>query len=137
VVEKEPNPALRAYKQRRSQFSLQILNVTTHGWLRQLQAPCGGGKGFLAYNSEEGAIQVRDAHSLGQLPVRIICAGTAINSPFLPAHTRPALQTAWNHLQSQFLRLSSDAQQTFAPNNGHFVQRDAPEVIVETIRKLL
>jgi pimeloyl-ACP methyl ester carboxylesterase len=81
--------------------------------------------------------QVRDAHSLGQLPVRIICAGTGINSPFLPAHTRPSIQTAWNHLQSQFLRLSSDAQQTFAPNSGHFVQRDAPEVITETIRTLL
>jgi pimeloyl-ACP methyl ester carboxylesterase len=81
--------------------------------------------------------QVRDAHSLGQLPVRIISAGTAINSPFLPAHARSALQTSWNDLQSQLLRLSSDARQAFAPNSGHFVQRDAPEVIVETIRELM
>jgi pimeloyl-ACP methyl ester carboxylesterase len=42
-----------------------------------------------------------------------------------------------SHLQSQFLRLSSNAQQSFAPNSGHFVQRDAPEVIIETIKKLL
>jgi pimeloyl-ACP methyl ester carboxylesterase len=81
--------------------------------------------------------QVRDAHSLGQLPVRIISAGTAINSPLLPVHARPALQSKWNGLQSQFLRLSSDAKQSFALNSGHFVQRDAPEVIIEAITDLL
>jgi pimeloyl-ACP methyl ester carboxylesterase len=37
----------------------------------------------------------------------------------------------------QFLRLSSNARQSFALNSGHFVQRDAPEVIVETIRELI
>jgi len=81
--------------------------------------------------------QISEVQSLGQLPVRIISAGTAINSPFLPAHARPALQASWNHLQSQFLQISSDARQTFALQSGHFVQRDAPEVITETIRELI
>ena len=91
--------------------------------------------------AEAEAIQpreyVRDIHSLGQLPVRIISAGTAINSPFLPAHARPALQSAWNALQRQFLQLSSNSRQSFALHSGHFVQRDAPEVIVATIEELL
>jgi hypothetical protein len=81
--------------------------------------------------------QIGEVESLGKLPVRIITAGTAINSPFLPEQARPSLQVAWNALQSQFLQLSSDARQTFALRSGHFVQRDAPEVIIDTIRDLI
>ena len=81
--------------------------------------------------------QVREVRSLGELPVRIISAGTVINSAFMPENARPALQSSWDQLQSHFLRLSPHARQSFAMQSGHFVQRDAPEVLIEAITDLI
>jgi pimeloyl-ACP methyl ester carboxylesterase len=81
--------------------------------------------------------QVREIHSLRELPVRIISAGTVINSAFMPENVRPALQSSWDQLQSHFLRLSPHARQSFAMQSGHFVQRDAPEVVIEAITDLI
>jgi pimeloyl-ACP methyl ester carboxylesterase len=81
--------------------------------------------------------EVEGIHSLGQLPVHIISAGTAINSQFLPEQERPGLQSLWDALQSRFLELSPFARQSFALNSGHFVQRDAPEVVIQAIKALI
>jgi pimeloyl-ACP methyl ester carboxylesterase len=81
--------------------------------------------------------QALEIRSLGELPVHIITAGSAINSPFMPESARPRIQSLWDGLQRRFLKLSPLATQSFVPASGHFVQRDAPEVVVEAIKELI
>jgi pimeloyl-ACP methyl ester carboxylesterase len=81
--------------------------------------------------------EVQQIRSFGQLPVHIITAATALNSPFMPEQSRAALQALWFDLQRQFLGSSSIATQSYASDSGHFVQRDAPETVVEAIGMLI
>ena len=81
--------------------------------------------------------QARTVVSLGDLPLHIITAGTFLNQPAIPIAGRPALQERWDALQRSFLRLSSSATQSFAPANGHFVQRDEPGIVINAIRRML
>jgi pimeloyl-ACP methyl ester carboxylesterase len=81
--------------------------------------------------------QVKEVHSLGRLPIHIISAGTVTNSQFTPDRHRARLQSLWDGLQSRFLWLSPLATQSFALNSGHFVQREAPELVIEAIKRLI
>jgi pimeloyl-ACP methyl ester carboxylesterase len=81
--------------------------------------------------------EVQEIRSLGQLPVHVITAGTGITSPFMPESLRPRMQSLWDGLQRRFLELSPLATQSFVLTSGHFVQRDAPEVVVEAIKGLI
>ncbi len=81
--------------------------------------------------------EAKEIRSLGPVPVHIISAGTVTNNEFVPEHLRPGLQSLWNQLQSRLLGLSPLARQSFVLNSGHFVQRDAPEVVVEPIKELI
>jgi pimeloyl-ACP methyl ester carboxylesterase len=78
--------------------------------------------------------QGREVTSLGELPLRIITAGSYLHMPLVPAAHREKLQELWEGLQVRFLRLSSRSTQTFARTSGHFVQRDDPRAVVEAIR---
>ena len=73
---------------------------------------------------------------MADLPIRVITAGTFIHNPLIPERWRAALQSRWESLQRQFLRLSSDATQIFAPQSGHFLQRDAPALVSQAIESL-
>jgi pimeloyl-ACP methyl ester carboxylesterase len=77
--------------------------------------------------------QGRAIDSLNDLPVYVLTAGTFANQPLVPAAHRGDLQRRWDELQASFLKLSSVATQTFVPGSGHFMQRDSPQAIVETI----
>ena len=77
--------------------------------------------------------QGRAIGSLHDLPIHVLSAGTFLSQPLVPAARRKDLQNRWDELQARFLELSSNATQTFIHRSGHFMQRDCPEVIVETI----
>jgi hypothetical protein len=47
------------------------------------------------------------------------------------------LQERWQRLQTQSLSLSSNAKHQFVPNNGHFVQGDAPDVVSEAVKAMI
>jgi pimeloyl-ACP methyl ester carboxylesterase len=81
--------------------------------------------------------EAKEIDSLGALPVHIITAATGLRNPMVSADLRPRLQSLWEDLQSQFLGLSSAATQAFAVNSGHFVQRDDPGIVIESIRTLI
>lgn len=79
--------------------------------------------------------QGRAIDSLRDLPIHVLTAGTFVNQPLVPAAHREDLQRRWDELQARFLKLSSAATQTFVSGSGHFMQRDCPQPIVETIAK--
>jgi hypothetical protein len=81
-------------------------------------------------------------HSFGGLLMRLFAqrfpqgrakSGTFLSQLLVPAARRKDLQNRWDELQARFLELSCNATQTFIHRSGHFMQRDCPEVIVETI----
>lgn len=79
--------------------------------------------------------QGRAIGSLHDLPIYVLTAGTFVTQSFGPAAFQEELQRRWDELQARFLALSSAATQTFVHRSGHFMQRDCPEVFVETIAK--
>ena len=77
--------------------------------------------------------QGREVSTLGDLPLHVITAGTYLNAPWVPPGDRPKLQHLWDALQMRLVQLSSRAIHTYVPTSGHFVQRDAPKVVVDAI----
>ena len=65
--------------------------------------------------------------------MRVLTAGTFLNSTFTPTELRPGLQQRWEDLQKDFLRLSSASTQTFIHDSGHFMQRDEPQAVIDAI----
>jgi len=75
--------------------------------------------------------------SLGDLPITILTAGTFVNSKLIPGQFAAALQQRWEDLQRTFLALSTNAQQSFIRDSGHFMQRDNPCAIIQAINAAL
>jgi pimeloyl-ACP methyl ester carboxylesterase len=83
---------------------------------------------FMASLQEDRAIG-----GLGDLPIKVLTAGTFANSKLIPAQVAPELQRRWEDLQRTFLGLSTNAEQSFIRGSGHFMQRDDPGAIIEAI----
>jgi pimeloyl-ACP methyl ester carboxylesterase len=81
--------------------------------------------------------QARAIDSLGDVPMHVLVAGTFLHQPVIPQARREGLQQMWDALQQRFLQLSSNATLSEAKTSGHFVQRDAPEVVADAIRQMV
>jgi len=81
--------------------------------------------------------QARAVRSLGNIPVHIIIAGTFLNQSMIDDNWRSVLQGRWQELQMDFLRLSPRATNSFALKSGHFVQRDMPHAVSDSIRAIV
>lgn len=83
---------------------------------------------------------IRQAHeieSLGSIPLHVITAGTYLNQPLVPVQLRAGLQERWQAQQMEFLGLSSRATYSLVLSSGHFVQREAPQVVSEAIKAMI
>ncbi len=76
---------------------------------------------------------VRAIGTLGDLPLAVIVADSFAHSPFFDEQQRTGLQHQWEAMQASFLGLSSRAELIRVPHSEHFVQRDAPQAIVDAI----
>jgi hypothetical protein len=81
--------------------------------------------------------QAREIRPLGDLPLQALTAGTFLNQPLLPPQARSSMQERWQDLQTEFLRFSSRAAQSFVLESGHFVQKDAPHAISAAILSMV
>ena len=81
--------------------------------------------------------QAREVRSLGDIPLHVLIAGTFLHQPLVPPEFRERLQERWEALQRQFLTLSTRATYSLALSSGHFVQRDAPQVVCNAIKESL
>jgi pimeloyl-ACP methyl ester carboxylesterase len=80
--------------------------------------------------------QARSIGTLGDLPMAVIVADSFAHSPFFDAQRRDDVQRQWEAMQASFLRLSSRAELIRVPQSEHFVQRDAPQAIVDAIERV-
>ena len=77
--------------------------------------------------------QGRAVTSLGDLPLRVITAGTFLHPALASPEDAESLQLLWEMMQARLLCLSTLAQQRFVLDCSHFVQREDPGVIVEAV----
>lgn len=69
--------------------------------------------------------------SLGDTPLIVISAGQRFTGDL------HFLDPVWSRLQSKQARLSSDSMHVLAPGSSHFVQLDAPEVVLAATRAVV
>jgi pimeloyl-ACP methyl ester carboxylesterase len=81
--------------------------------------------------------QAREVRSLGDIPLHVIIAGTFLHQPVVPPEFRERLQERWEAQQRQLLKLSTRATYSLVPSSGHFVQRDAPQIVCDAIKDRL
>jgi pimeloyl-ACP methyl ester carboxylesterase len=81
--------------------------------------------------------QLAEVVSLGSIPLHVLIAGTFLNSSLVPSQSRASLQARWQAQRMEFLNLSTHASYSLALNSGHFVQREAPELVSEAIKLTL
>ena len=74
---------------------------------------------------------------MGDIPLHVIIAGAFLRHPQIPHEFRERLQERWEAQQRQFLKLSTRATYSLALGSGHFVQRDAPQVVCDAIKDRL
>lgn len=79
---------------------------------------------------EEGLKQVRNAQSLGTTPLVVLSAGLQ------PHHTKESL-SAWMSLQEELVKLSEKGEQIIVENAGHNIHIDCPQVVINTIKRML
>lgn len=92
-------------------------------------------EGTLAYLTEDLIAE----QSLGELPVKIIARGIAPNyaSLGISEEAGKQLEQIWMEGQQQMLAISSNTEMTIAQASGHYVMRDQPELLIDTILSLI
>jgi pimeloyl-ACP methyl ester carboxylesterase len=79
----------------------------------------------------KSAAEVRSAGSLGDRPLVVLSAG---KSPIgATEEQRQAGRRVWAELQQDLVALSSNGHRIVAEESGHFIQTDAPDLVVDAI----
>ncbi len=84
------------------------------------------------------ADEVRTAGTLGDTPLIVLSRSpNAVRLPGLPADVAAGIERVWSELQRDLLHLSRRSTQIVATHAGHNIQLDEPQLVIETILKLL
>jgi pimeloyl-ACP methyl ester carboxylesterase len=83
--------------------------------------------------------QGRAVTSLGDLPLVVLTADYEITSDFdaAPAAFRRQWAHQWWELQTRLAGLSTASSHRLVPGSGHFIQRDAPDAVIDAIRQVV
>ena len=102
-------------------------------WAMVQPKSMAGGDDYLAeISARVYAESQRKAHPLGKIPL-IVLARSRSDYPPNVAAVMTAEHTAQ---QARFATLSTRGTEIIVPNTGHHIQLDAPDAVVEAIRKL-
>jgi pimeloyl-ACP methyl ester carboxylesterase len=87
----------------------------------------------------ESLAQVRSSkRSLGNVPVMILTQGKADPPPpGVSPELAAEMARVWGEMQADLRRLSTASTQIVVPESGHFIQREAPDVVISAIRRVL
>jgi len=93
-----------------------------------------GGDDYLAeISAKVYAESQRNAHPLGDIPLIVLARGRSDYPPevaaiLIPEHTAQ---------QARFATLSTNGTEIVVPNAGHHIQLDAPDAVIDAIRRLV
>lgn len=84
------------------------------------------------------ADEVRTAGTLGNTPLIVLSRSpNALRMPGMPADMAEMMEEAWTGLQRDLLNLSTRSAQVVATHAGHHIEQDEPQLLTQTILKLL
>lgn len=89
---------------------------------------------FRGESPEKLVIQDGEVRPAGNIPVEVIQHG----QPYLAAVPEygPGLERAWSEGQHKWLALSGRSTLSTAPNSGHYIYLDRPDVAVQAIQRV-
>ena len=76
----------------------------------------------------KGLAEVGEVTSIGSTPEIVITAGSTFTGD------AAILFPVWSRLQNDLARLSTRSVHVLAPTSGHYVQREAPDVVTASVR---
>lgn len=75
--------------------------------------------------------------SLGDEPVIVLTSGKQEGFPGASAELTARMLRGWQAAQAEVLHLSSDEAHVVVEGSGHFIQHDAPRLVVSSIREVI
>lgn len=83
--------------------------------------------------------EVRSANivDFGNLPLIVLSRGRWDTMPGLSNAENEQARQAWNEMQSELLKLSTNSRQDIAEASEHFIQLDQPNLVIEAILELV
>ncbi len=82
--------------------------------------------------------QVREAESLGDMPLIVLTHGLSAAPPGASAIEGAAeYEQVWQELQLEMAALSSNSRLIVAEESGHNIMVDQPELVVESVRRVI
>jgi pimeloyl-ACP methyl ester carboxylesterase len=82
--------------------------------------------------------QARDvARPFGDLPVVVLSRGRVEGAPWRTADENAAALQRWRAGHAALAARSSRGRFTIVPGSGHFIQKDAPEAVIDAIREVV
>ncbi len=86
----------------------------------------------------ESADQVRAAYRpLGAIPIIVLTHAASARAPDETQQQRDAKNRLWIDLHNQIAAMSTRGKRLTVENAGHYVQMDAPQVVIESILEVL
>ena len=82
--------------------------------------------------------QVKAVKSLGNLPLVVITHSPTMSvDPNLSPELSEKIEKNWENLQNDLVSLSSNSTHVIATKAGHYIQLDEPQLVIDTILKVL
>jgi len=75
--------------------------------------------------------------SLGDRPLVVLTAGLQSDEPGVSPELRARESQVWNAMQAELPRLSSNSAHVVAARSHHFIQLEAPELVVAGVREVV
>jgi pimeloyl-ACP methyl ester carboxylesterase len=75
--------------------------------------------------------------SLGDKPLIVLTAGHVTPNPGASPEQTAKQGSAWHDMQAELTRLSKNSAQVIAVNSGHFIQLDAPKLVIAAVRQVV
>lgn len=81
-------------------------------------------------------VRARDVAGFGSMPLVVLSRGYWDAMPISESENQYAWQ-AWQEMQRELLKLSSDSKQVVAEQSEHFIQLQEPDLVIEAIREIV
>jgi pimeloyl-ACP methyl ester carboxylesterase len=80
-----------------------------------------------------GLADLRTARSIGDRPLVILTSGRENVPPSVDAQQAAKIRQSWMDLQGDLLHLSTNATQIVAEQSGHYIELDAPKLVIASV----
>lgn len=85
---------------------------------------------------DESGAQVDRTASLGDLPLIVLSHEPGRMTAGVPANVAAQADRVWSQMQEELRRLSSRGTRQVVTGASHYIQRDRPDAVIESIRRL-